>query len=104
MIDIVSANDGQDLGILDTLTPKAGNILSIQVGALEYAQDLGIDLKYFLSEDFEFQNDSFRAYLIQVLANRGINVTAITESLNALYTDLGIQISGEQKTTALVAR
>lgn len=104
MIDIVSANDGQDLGILDTLTTKAGNILSVQVGALEYAQDLGIDLAYFLSEDFEFQNESFKAYLIQVLANRGINVPSMTEVINSLFTQLNIEISGEQATTALVAR
>lgn len=104
MIDIISAENGQDLGLLDTLTPRAGNILSVQVGSLEYEQDLGIDLAYFLSEDFEFQNESFRAYLIQVLANRGINVASMTEAVSSLFTQLNINVSAQENSTALLAR
>jgi hypothetical protein len=60
MIDIISSNDGQDLGLYDTQTERAKNILSTQVGSLEYAKDLGVDLNYFLSPDFKFQNESFK--------------------------------------------
>ena len=49
MIDIVSSIDGQDIGTFNTQTTRAANILSVQLGTLEYAQDLGIDLKYFFS-------------------------------------------------------
>lgn len=104
MIDIVSATTGQDLGLLDTLTTKAGNILSVQVGALEYQQDLGIDLAYFLSEDFQFQNESFQSYLVQVLSANGINVAAINQTVNALFSQIGIEVSDQQNTTALIAR
>lgn len=104
MIDIVSSESGQDLGLNDTLTTKAANILSVQIASLEYAQDMGIDLAYFLSDEFEFQNESFRAYLIQVLASWGINVSTMTESINALFTTLNISVSAKQNSTALIAR
>lgn len=104
MIDIVSANQGQDLGIYDTETMRAANILSVQLRSLEYAKDLGIDLEYFLFEDFQFQNDSFKAYLVQVLANRGINVSSVTEILNTLYSQYTFNIASNENSTGLIAR
>lgn len=104
MIDIISANTGEDLGVLDTQTMKAANILSIQLGSLEYAQDLGIDLRYFLSEDFKFQNESFRAYLIEILANNGINVTSVIDVIESLYTQYTFNISPQETSTGLIAR
>jgi hypothetical protein len=104
VIDIVSAETGTDMGVLDTQTMKAANILSVQLGALEYAQDLGIDLKYFLSEDFKFQNESFKSYLIEVLANRGINVSSVVETVEALFSQYNFNLSPEETSTGLVAR
>jgi hypothetical protein len=104
MIDIVSAETGTDMGVLDTQTMKAANILSVQLGALEYAKDLGIDLKYFLSEDFKFQNESFKSYLIEVLANRGINVSSVVETVEALFSQYNFNLSPEETSTGLVAR
>lgn len=104
MIDIVSAEQGLDIGLYDTQTTKAANILSVQIGALEYAPLIGIDLNYFLSEDFQFQNESFKSYLIQVLANNGINVKSLTESIGALSTQLGFNLSAEENGTELIAR
>lgn len=104
MIDIVSWEPGKDLGILDTQTPRAANILSVQVQSLEYAPELGIDLKYFLSPEFEFQNESFKAYCVQVLAQNGINVANVSEEVRALFTKLGFNILPDQKSTGLVAR
>lgn len=104
MIDIVSFEQGQDIGVMDTQVPKAANILSVQVLALEYAPDLGIDLKYFLSEDFRFQNDSFKAYLIQVLANNGINVSSVMDVVEALHRKYTFNLTPEETSTGLVAR
>lgn len=104
MIDIVSAEQGKDLGMYSTQTTKAGNILSVQIGALEYAPDLGINLAYFLSEDFQFQNESFKSYLIQILANNGINVANVTETINALFSELSFNLSAEETGTELIAR
>jgi hypothetical protein len=101
MIDIVSI--GADLGVLDTDTPRAKNILSVQVGTLVYATDFGIDLKYFLSQDFEFQNASFKSYLIQVLANNSINVASLDESVNTLFSTYGFNLTPTSSGKTLVA-
>lgn len=104
MIDIVSFNDGEDLGVQNTQVPRAANILSVQLGALEYAQEIGIDLKYFLSQDFKFENESFRAYLIEVLANSGINVSKVTDLVNNLYNNFIFELAPEETDAGLVAR
>lgn len=104
MIDIVEAENGRDLGILNTQTPRAANILSVQLGTLEYAKDLGIDLKYFLSEDFKFENDSFKAYLVEVLANQGINVSSVTDVVHNLYNEFLFNLAPEENDSGLVAR
>lgn len=104
MIDIITAENGLDLGVYNTQTMRAKNILSVQLGALEYAQDLGIDLKYFLSEDFRFENESFRAYLVEVLANRGINVSSVLDVVHSLYNEFLFNLAPEQTDSGLVAR
>lgn len=102
MIDIVSI--GNDIGFFDTQVPKAANILSVQLGSLEYAQDFGIDLRYFLDEGFQFQNESFKAYLIEILANRGVNVASVIETFNDLFEKYTFNLSPEETSTGLVAR
>lgn len=104
MIDIIVQADGLDLGTYDTQTERAKNILSVQLRALEYAQELGIDLKYFLTENYKFQNDSFRAYLVEVLANFGINVASVIDGEMALYTQMLFNLTPEETSTALIAR
>ena len=104
MKDIVSVPPASsDLGLFDTQTSKAGNILSIQLGSLRYAPDLGIDLKYFLDPDFQFQNESFKAYLIQVLANNSINVASVLESIDNLYSQYIFNLSPAESDGSLVA-
>ena len=103
MIDIVSAIQGQDLGMFDTETCRAANILSVQLGALEYAQDLGIDLKYFLNPDFIFQNESFKAYLIEVLTNKGINVSSVVQTIENLFGVYTFNLSASDK-SGFIAR
>ena len=104
MTDIVRVADGEDLGVFDTDVSRAKNILSVQFGTLEYAQDLGIDLEFFLSPDFRFQNEAFRTYLIQVLARRNINVASVDESIQNLFTQLTFNLSTTETSTSLIAR
>lgn len=105
MIDIFApASAGLDAGVIDTNVARSGNILSIQLGALEYAPDLGIDLEYFLSPDFSFQNESFKAYLIQVLASYSINVATITDTVENLYRQYTFNISPSDTDGGLIAR
>ena len=102
MTDIVSITT--DIGVFDTQTCKAANILSVQLGNLEYAPLLGIDLVYFLNEDFRFQNESFKAYLVQVLANNGINVASVVDMIEDLLVRYSFNISAEETNSGLVAR
>lgn len=100
MTDIIGVSG--DINILETDVKKAQNILSTQLGQLEYAQDLGIDLEFFLDDRFQFQNESFNAYLIEVLANQGISVTEIRSELFNLYESLGISVQSMQTGGRLV--
>jgi hypothetical protein len=102
-LDIITANEN-GLGLFDTSTEKAGNILSVQLGSLEYQQSLGIDLAYFLDEDFSFQNASFKAYLVERLAQSGINVSAVTEVVESLYKQFLFEVEAEETSSALIAR
>src|SRR5690348_6038468 len=104
MIDIVEAQDGVDLRLFDTQTTRAANILSVQLGSLEYAKDLGIDLSFFLSEAFRFQDESFKAYLIQVLADRGINISNLIDTVENLFRQYTLNISPDETNTGLIAR
>lgn len=104
MIDIISANDGEDFGIEDTQAPRAANILSVPFGSLEYEPTLGPDLDFFLQSEFEFENESFRSYLVQILAERGINITEVVESLEVFEQTYTFKIRPEQNDTSLVTR
>lgn len=104
MIDIVLGNSA-GLQVQDVQTPRAKNILSVQVGSLEYAPELGIDLRYFLTESVKFETASFKSYLVKTLSNYGINVSSLIEAVNALWTDLTFTIDSEDQTSStMVAR
>ena len=83
MRDIARIKDGEDLGLADTEAVKASNVLSVQLGTLEYAPDFGVDLSFFLDENFNFQKESFKAYLVQRLTEHQINVSRILETVQA---------------------
>jgi hypothetical protein len=93
MIDITSI--GEDLNLFDTQISKAANILSVQVGSLEYEPDFGIDLRFFLDEGFKFQNDSFKAYLIERLSAQGVNVNSVTETLESLFKKYTFEVGND---------
>lgn len=100
MIDIIDITD--DIKTYDTSVTRAENVLSVQLGSLDYAPDFGVDLRYFLSEEFEFQNDSFKAYLLQRLAEHSIDVFRVTETVENLFTQFGFGISAKKTSTGLV--
>lgn len=104
MIDVSVGAAGLDLATYNTDTNRATNILSVQTGALEYAPDFGIDLDFFLSPDFKFQTESFKAYCIERLASHGINVTALTESVQSLFTQFNFEVEANSTSTSMVAR
>ena len=104
MMDIVSAEDGQDIGLFRTQTTRAANLLSVQLGALEYLPDWGIDLAYFLREDVKFQNSSFQAYLIETMARNGLNVSSLEINRFALFEQYGFNLSPEENESGFIAR
>lgn len=103
MIDITSAGP-QGLSLFNTQVTKATNVLSTQIGALEYLPPtFGIDLEYFLSEEFRFQNDSFKAYLVQQLAQNSINVASVVEVVENLFETLQFNLKAPENNPGLVA-
>lgn len=85
MMDIIELPTGEDLRLYDSEVGKAGNVLSVQLGSLSYSPDFGVDLKFFLESEFHFQNDSFKAYLVQRLAENQVNVAQVISTLETLY-------------------
>ncbi len=99
MLDIIRVKDGFDLGLADTAVGKAGNVVSVQLGSLEYAINFGADLKYFLESKFEIQIASYKAYLVQRLTESQINVSDIMEVIRALDTQLNFFVEDAQSTS-----
>lgn len=101
MIDIVGIGEGSggDIRTFDAQTSKAANVLSVQLGYLEYAPDFGIDLEFFIQEDFQFQNESFKSYLIQRLSEHHVNVNQVIETIENLYAQLTFIVGDADKNT-----
>lgn len=99
MLDIIEVSDGKDLVVMDSAVAKAGNVLSIQLGSLEYAPDFGVDLKYFLQSEFQFQNESFKAYCVQRLAESQINVSQVVELIQTLYAKYTYYVGDQKQST-----
>jgi hypothetical protein len=102
MIDIIGAS-ATGLDVLSTDVNRAANILSVQLGALEYAPTLGIDLNFFLTSQFNFENESFQSYLVETLANAGINVSTVLEVVGNLSNQLIFSVQGEDQSSSLIA-
>lgn len=98
MIDISSIST--DLVMLNTQTQKAKNVLQVQLGALEYAQTFGIDLEFFLDPDFQFQNESFKAYCVQRLSESFVNVNQVIEALETFSLDLTFSVGDSERASA----
>ena len=81
MIDALTPMTGMDLPLANNVAPKAGNVVSTQLGSLDFAPDFGVDLVYFITDEFEFQAASFKAYLVQRLTQHKINVAQVVSIL-----------------------
>ncbi len=92
MFDIISINDGDDIQIANSVVGKASNVVSVQIGSLEYAPDFGSDLKYFLDSQFRIQQSSFKAYLVQRLVANQINVTQCIQTIETLFQTLNFYV------------
>lgn len=103
MIDIVTS-DENGMATYNTQTHRAANLLQVQIGSLEYAPTIGIDLKYFLSEELKFQNESFQSYLIQILAEKSINVANLFETMDALSSTYNIHLTPDEMSGGMIAR
>lgn len=101
MIDIQDFQ-GEDLQIKDSQTPKAANVLSTQLASLEYAPALGVDLAYFLADGFQFQNESFKSYLLQRLAEHSVDVFSVVEVVEDLYTRFVFNVAPQEQTKGLI--
>lgn len=97
MMDIFSIEEGKDLNIQDTIVPKAANLLSVQLGALEYAPEFGIDLDYFLNNPVAFQNDSFMAYLVQRMSENMIDVTSALSIIEKFMTRFDFSVNAVEE-------
>jgi hypothetical protein len=84
MKDITEVSNG-DLVLTDTVLMKATNLLSTQLASLEYAPDFGVDFRFFIESNLQFQNESFKAYLVERLTQNQINVSDVLERMEALY-------------------
>ena len=85
MLDIVEIADGKDIGIQNSAVGKAANVLSVQLGSLEYAPDFGVDLRFFMQEGLQFPNESFKAYLTERLTQSQIVVSQVLSTLETFF-------------------
>ncbi len=100
--DITLITDGKDLGIARTDVARAANVLSVQLGSLEYAPNFGIDLKFFLTSEFQFQNESFKAYCVERLLAHQVNVVNAIEVLRQLDKSLIFSVGDNTGGTELI--
>lgn len=103
MLKDITSLDGTDLGVEQNEAPRAANILRTQLGELAYAEDLGVDLRYFLESEFRIQNASFKAYLVQRLLEHKINVVSVVEVVNNLYASYVFDVGSSEKGEGLIA-
>lgn len=105
MIDIIPPTQpGKDASIVNTQVPRAANLFAVQVGNLEYLPNWGVDLNYFLTEGLEFQNESFKSYLVKQLSANGINTTSVIDTVEDFIETMTFNLTPEDTSTGMLAR
>lgn len=102
MMDIVEILD--DIIFMDTQVAKGTNVLQVQLGSLEYLQQFGIDITFFLDPDKKFQNESFKSYLVQVLTENGINVNQLIDTQNTFDNLYQFYVGGQENYSGSLIR
>lgn len=103
MIDIIDLPEGKDMVLMNTDVARAGNVLGVQIGDLEFAQGFGVDLKFFFDPTYQFQNESFKAYLVQRLLQHQINVAQVLDTIETFFTKYTFLIgNAEDNATGLI--
>jgi hypothetical protein len=101
--DITSFNSTTgDLNVVDSIVPKAANVLQVQLGSLEYAPEFGVDLAFFLDPDLTFQNESFKSYLIQRLSESHVNVNQVIQALTTFVETLVFEVGQPEASGGLI--
>lgn len=90
--DIYLSHDGE-LRTADTDVYKAENILMVQLGALYYEQDFGIDLTRFIDPGVEIQLETFRAYTVDRLIANGVQVYTVQTVVDKFMAKINYTIS-----------
>lgn len=98
----ITNTEGKDLSIRRTDVCRASNVLAVQLTSLEYAPSFGIDLKFFLTSDFQLQNESFKAYCVQRLLEHQVNIANVTEVIGQLDKFLTFSINDNDSGTGLI--
>ena len=106
MIDMI----GFDAGFNDITTEnsdihRAANILKTQLGRLNIykaVREFGVDLEFFFQDGLLFQNSSFRAYLVQRLAESQVNVSSILSSFEDFKDELLITLSNAETQSRVI--
>lgn len=109
MIDIVSIrapNESSeiDIQLYDAQSPKAANVLAVQLGSLEYAKTFGVDMEFFLDPDYKYQTESFKAYLIQRLSESLINVNEVIETVDRFTEQLTFYVGDPDQNNGSLIR
>lgn len=94
---------GATLQVQPTEAPRAANVLSTQLGSLEYAPNLGIDMRYFLESEFRIQTSSFKAYCVQRLLEHSINVVNVHETAQAVLRKFQFDIGSSEQNEGFIA-
>jgi hypothetical protein len=92
MLDIVANETGKDMTVQDSIAPKAANVCATQLGSLDYALNFGADLTYFLQSDLEFQNESFKSYLVDRLTQHGVSVVDVIDTIQTLSETFNFEV------------
>lgn len=102
IMDIVEVREGADLGLARSDIARAGNVLSVQLGSLYFAPGFGVDLKYFLQSEYQFQNESFQAYLVNRLVESQVNVVQCVSVVETFYHKYVFEIGQPNNTQGFI--
>ncbi len=77
LLDFSTIVDGDDLNVTKSEAPRAKSVLDTQLGTLEYADQFGIDMAYFLESELSIQTESFQSHCVQRLLQHQVNVVNV---------------------------